>query len=215
MKKLFISILISVLIFTSLPASVFSAELHKLGNTTTVVGNMKYINPNIEFSEVELLNNEGYMGLSHINNMRAFSFWKDAALLKSMGIKKLYIYMNSWGGELDVAFAMVNIIEGLKKAGVTVVIEAPGMLGSAAVFVYSSASSRVAGESTILMFHPLSLGGAVIKKEKANELFTHTAIKILKKYSNLTEKTILKFIKDGSWIDVKTAKKYGIVDIIK
>lgn len=215
MKRLFISIVISVLIFTGCSASVSSNELQESGSTTTIVKNMDSENPDLEFNRIRILNNEGYINLSYINDMVSFIFWSDAILLKSTGIKKLYVYINSWGGSIDASFSIVSTIEDLKKSGVTVVVEAPGLVASAAIPVYCSASIRIASKNTVFMMHSLSFRINTQKEGEGKLLFNKNYARIVAKYSNLTEDMVLQFVENEIWLSADMAKEYNMVDIIK
>ena len=143
---------------------------------------------------------------------------------KKLG-KKMFptvtIRVSSCGGDVDVANAVISMMENLKRLGVEVNTEACGFVYSSGLLVFIHGMNRkfINKDFTYLMWHQcsLGLGGKMTDVETYVNFLKNKVWKSHEKYLmsvTTVNKDILseKCFNNTEWfIDYREAKKYGIV----
>lgn len=134
---------------------------------------------------------------------------------------KLNIRISSCGGNMDVANAIISMMENLKKLGVEINTEASGFVYSSGllVFIHGMKRTFLNKNFTFLMWHQCSMGLYGKMTDVATYLnFMKTKMwKVHESYlinNTLVTKELLseKCFNNTEWfIDYKEAKKLGIV----
>jgi ATP-dependent Clp protease protease subunit len=135
--------------------------------------------------------------------------------------KQLKLVINSTGGELGAAFAVIDIIRGSPIPIHTIGL---GCVASAAflIFIAGEKGHRILTPNTSVMSHQYTWG--VYGKEhelfstvKEYDLTTERVINHYKKCTKLSEKQIRQYLlpPHDVWLNAKQAKKLGICDKIK
>lgn len=138
----------------------------------------------------------------------------DTPIEKRIPIK---LYINSYGGELVAAYAIINAIE-LSKTPVWTIVT--GAAYSAGFFIYIAGHKRFAYPLASFLFHEGSTGSGVSDAHKFRNQadFYNKQLQQLKKhtlkYTNLTEEDYAKIQKDDYWLTADEAKGKGVVDYI-
>lgn len=136
--------------------------------------------------------------------------------------KPVRIIMNSPGGNIINAFALMDEISRVRSEGHRVTIEDYGMAASAAGWVLQAADVRAIGANSWVLIHEASSE----QQGKVNDLqaqlrFTSQLqdqfVQILARRSKLTAAEIHAHIDNGQdwWIPAQDALKYGLVDKIE
>ena len=148
----------------------------------------------------------GYILLANINNPRA---------------KYLKLIINSVGGDLNSAFAVVDILRGSPIPIHTIGL---GTVASAAfsIFIAGEKGHRTLTPNTSIMSHQYTWGAYGKEHElfstvKEYDLTTERVIKHYQKCTKLSEKQIRQYLlpPHDVWLSAKEAKKLGICDKIK
>ena len=135
--------------------------------------------------------------------------------------KFLQILINSNGGDLNAAFAVIDMMRGSPIPIRTVGL---GMIASAAfaMFIAGEKGHRTLTPNTSIMSHQYSWGSYGKEHElfstvKEYELTTDRMIKHYKKCTGLNEKKIRQYLlpPHDVWLSGKEAKKLGICDNVK
>ena len=135
--------------------------------------------------------------------------------------KYLQIVINSGGGDLNSAFAVIDVMKGSTIPIYTIGI---GLVASAAfaIFIAGKKGYRTLTPNTSIMSHQYTWGTYGKEHElfatvKEYELTTERMIKHYKKCTGLTEKKIRQYLLPAQdiWLSAKEAKKLGICDKIK
>ena len=135
--------------------------------------------------------------------------------------KHLQIVINSGGGDLNSAFAAIDVIKGSIVPIYTIGI---GLVASAAfaIFISGKKGYRTLTPNTSIMSHQYTWGTYGKEHElfatvKEYELTTERMIKHYKKCTGLTEKKIREYLLPAQdiWLSAKEAKQLGICDKIK
>lgn len=135
--------------------------------------------------------------------------------------KHLTLIINSPGGDLNAAFALIDIMRGSKIPVRTVGL---GEISSCGLLIFMSGEKgkRIITPNTSILSHQYSWGS----HGKEHELFARvrefelTSARLMshyKKCTGLDEKTIKKILlpAEDVWLDAKQAVKYGIADEVK
>ena len=137
----------------------------------------------------------------------------------------VYIFINSPGGSMHVASAIVDTMKALEAAGSKVYTINVAMAASAAAIIYSAGTKgcRYSYPSARIMFHQGRYIGIdadlkaedleIYKRELeiANEMFTS----LLVNASGMTLAEVKAMMSKDSYFSAKEAKKLGIVDKIQ
>ena len=135
--------------------------------------------------------------------------------------KYLQLIINSAGGDLNSAFAVIDTMKGSAIPVYTVGI---GCVASAAVliFIAGEKGKRVLTPNTSILSHQYSWGTygkehELIATTREYELTTQRMLKHYKKCTGLTEKKIRQHLlpPQDIWLSATEAKKLGICDSIK
>ena len=135
--------------------------------------------------------------------------------------KYLQLIINSGGGDLQAAFAVIDTMKG---SAIPVYTVGLGCVASAAVliFIAGEKGKRVLTPNTSVLSHQYSWGTYGKEHElfstvKEYELTTQRMIKHYKKCTGLTEKKIRDHLlpPQDVWLSAIQAKKLGICDSIK
>ena len=127
---------------------------------------------------------------------------------------KIYLHINSYGGELLASFSSVDYI---KNSPVPVVSIIEGCAASAATLMSVVASERYMTPSSWMLIHQLR-GGYWGKFEEMEEdlsnsrKFMEKIYEIYEAHTNLTRKELKKMLKRDEWWDYETCLKYGLID---
>ncbi len=135
--------------------------------------------------------------------------------------KYLQIVINSGGGDLQAAFALIDTMKG---SAIPVRTVGLGCVASAAVLIFISGDKghRVLTPNTSILSHQFSWGTygkehELIATTREYELTTQRMLKHYKKCTGLTEKKIRQHLlpPQDVWLSATEAKKLGICDSIK
>jgi ATP-dependent Clp protease protease subunit len=141
--------------------------------------------------------------------------------LSNPKLKHLQIVINSGGGDLSSAFAVIDVINGSAIPIYTIGI---GCVASAAfaIFITGEKGYRTLTPNTSIMSHQYTWGTYGKEHElfatvKEYELTTQRMISHYKRCTGLTEKKIRQYLLPAQdcWLSAKEAKKLGICDKIK
>lgn len=151
--------------------------------------------------------------------VRQLNLWIDGTKLP------VYIFINSPGGSMHVASAIVDTMKALEAAGSKVYTINVAMAASVAAIIYSAGTKgcRYSYPSARIMFHQGRYIGIdadlkaedleIYKRELeiANEMFTS----LLVNASGMTLAEVKAMMSKDSYFSAKEAKKLGIVDKIQ
>ena len=135
--------------------------------------------------------------------------------------KSLQIIINSPGGDLNAAFAVIDVMKGCPIPVHTVGL---GQIASAGfmMFIAGEKGHRVLTPNTSIMSHQYSWGSwgkehELVAVGKEFELTTERMINHYKKCTGLNEKQIRQYLLPATdvWLSAKESKKLGICDSIK
>ncbi len=141
--------------------------------------------------------------------------------LENPKAKYLQVLINSGGGDLNAAFAVIDIIRGSPIPVRTVGL---GTIASAAfaIFISGAKGHRTLTPNTSIMSHQYTWGAYGKEHElfstvKEYELTTQRMIAHYKKCTGLNEKKIRQYLlpPHDVWLSGKEAKKLGICDSVK
>jgi len=214
MKKLLFLLIIAVFMFSG--GTCFAEE--------EIKKSMDISNPNMELSgNCKILNNIAYLALS-ISSYDSKELWSDLKLLRDKKVDKLIIYMNSPGGAAHQGMSIADELRIFKASKIPIIIEARGMIASAAIPVFLSGDKRIASESTVFMIHPAALfkWGQFSEELKdlqnqANmlKLMNSNYANVVSSNSKLAKEEVLELLKKTTWYTSEEAMKMGFVDEIK
>ena len=135
--------------------------------------------------------------------------------------KYLQLVINSGGGDLQAAFALIDTMKG---SAIPVRTVGLGCVASAAVLIFISGEKghRVLTPNTSILSHQFSWGTYGKEHElfatvKEYELTTKRMINHYKKCTGLSEKKIREFLLPAQdvWMAANEAKKLGLCDSVK
>jgi ATP-dependent Clp protease protease subunit len=135
--------------------------------------------------------------------------------------KYLQLIINSGGGDLQAAFAVIDTMKG---SAIPVYTVGLGCVASAAIAIFMAGEKgkRVLTPNTSVLSHQYSWGTygkehELLATVKEYELTTKRMINHYKKCTGLTEKKIREFLLPAQdiWLSATEAKKLGICDSVK
>ena len=135
--------------------------------------------------------------------------------------KYLQLIINSGGGDLQAAFAVIDTMKG---SAIPVHTVGLGCVASAAIAIFMAGEKgkRVLTPNTSILSHQYSWGTygkehELLATVKEYELTTQRMLKHYKKCTGLNEKKIREFLLPAQdiWLSAIEAKKLGICDSIK
>jgi ATP-dependent Clp protease protease subunit len=134
--------------------------------------------------------------------------------------KELTLIINSPGGEVHSAFALIDVMKGsaipIKTVGL-------GMIASCGILTFMSGTKgrRVITPNTSILSHQYSWGSVgkeheLFARVREFELSTKRMVEHYKKCTGLSEKIVREVLlpAEDVWLDAKEAVKYGIADKI-
>ena len=136
-------------------------------------------------------------------------------------LKEIQIIINSPGGDLNAAFAVIDVMNG---ATIPIYTTGLGMVASAAfmIFIAGDKGKRTLTPNTSILSHQFSWGAwgkehELLAANKEFELTTKRMIDHYKRCTGLSEKKIRELLlpPQDVWLNAKEAKRYGICDQIK
>jgi len=135
--------------------------------------------------------------------------------------KELTLIINSPGGSVHAAFALIDTMKGsaipIKTVGL-------GLIASCGVLTFMSGTKgrRIITPNTSILSHQYSWGSSgkeheLFARVREFELSTERMIEHYKKCTGMTEKKIRELLlpAEDVWLSAKEAVKYGIADKIK
>lgn len=135
--------------------------------------------------------------------------------------KELTLVINSPGGSVHAAFALIDVMKGsaipIKTVGL-------GLIASCGVLTFMSGKkgSRILTPNTSILSHQYSWGSSgkeheLFARVREFELSTERMLEHYKKCTGLKEKVIREILlpPEDKWLSAKEAVKYGIADEIK
>ena len=135
--------------------------------------------------------------------------------------KYLQLVINSGGGDLNSAFAVIDTMKG---SAIPIYTVGLGLVASAAfaIFIAGEKGKRVLTPNTSILSHQYSWGiygkeHELLATTKEYELTTQRMINHYKKCTGLTEKKIREHLlpPQDVWLSATQAKKLGICDSVK
>jgi len=127
---------------------------------------------------------------------------------------KIYLHINSYGGELLACFSTLDYI---KNSPIPVVTIIEGCAASAATLISVVAKERYMTPSSWMLIHQLR-GGCWGKYEDMEEdlgnskKFMEKIYSVYEEHTKLDKKQLKKMLKRDEWWNYKTCLEYGLVD---
>lgn len=139
--------------------------------------------------------------------------------LESQGIKEIDLYINSNGGEVESAYAIIDYMQILKNRGILINTIGLGKVYSAAALILAYGSKRYATIDTTIMLHPIyvSLPEDNVDSQKSSIDFSHSQYREMmwrfaKQIGKADTDEVLNDIKDSLWLNMKQALNWGIIE---
>lgn len=135
--------------------------------------------------------------------------------------KHLTLVINSPGGEMHSAFALIDTMRGSKIPVHTIGL---GLIASCGLLTFMSGEKghRIITPNTSILSHQFSWGSAgkeheLFSRVREFELSTDRMIKLYKKCTGMKEEQIRKYLlpPEDVWLSAEEAVKHGIADKIK
>ncbi len=161
----------------------------------------------------EVFNDVAYIEiLRDISIEDSASLWAVTRSLKALGITKVQIYINNYGGSLLDGFALYDSVKELTTEGVSVEAYGDSIVASAALLVFAGADWRTASKNCVFMVHDPknSEDGSVVEDK-----FKRQYASILAACSSLSTDEWLVKMKNETWFTVQEALEWGLVDEIR
>jgi ATP-dependent protease ClpP protease subunit len=151
------------------------------------------------------------------------NLWQDLIVLKSLGIKKQSIYINSGGGSAYDGLGLADVIAYGISEGMEITTVAVGLVASAAVPVFASGQHRIAMPNAQFMVHPARLGkylayesiDDMATQKKMMEQLRDRYVGVLVDNSNLSKEDWEEKIKSTTYFSAKEAMEWGLVHEVK
>ena len=160
---------------------------------------------------------------SYISGADTLSLWKNIQIAKNQGIKTLHIYINSGGGSGFDGLGISDVIQAAQKDGMRVIMEANGLIASAAVPIFSVGDYRIASRGTMFMIHQAQLF-KFFSSEKQDDLIAQSDMLrlledrykcLIASRSKLSVEELTIKMARTTWFTAEQAKEWGLVDEIK
>jgi ATP-dependent Clp endopeptidase proteolytic subunit ClpP len=124
------------------------------------------------------------------------------------------LHINSFGGSLFAAMAVVDTIRNLKSDVHTYI---DGAAASAATIISVVGKKRYIGKNSMMLIHQLSTGAygkfSELEDDMENNKRLMQSIKnIYKQYTKVPMKKLDEILKHDIWFDATTCLEYGLVD---
>jgi len=183
---------------------------------------MEIANANLELSRCKMHKDSAYVTIESM--IWADEYWKDFKLLRSMGIKNVYIYLNSPGGSTSQGFAITDELRLLRESGVEIIIQARGTIASAAIPIFLAGTTRICTKNTIFLIHPSAIVKYGLFFETLKDIESQAEMMKLNRNmyadlvasrSNLEKEKVLELLGKDTWFGAEQAKDWGLVDRIE
>lgn len=129
----------------------------------------------------------------------------------------IHLHIQSYGGSLMHAFYIMDVIKTLKTPVYTYI---DGFAASAATLMSVCGKRRFMTESSVMLIHQLSSGGAAGKFEEIKNEYSNLVefMEIIKKtylnHGNISSHHLEDLLKQDLWLNSKKSLEYGFVDEI-
>lgn len=148
--------------------------------------------------------------------MRRINFYDDGSK------DPITLYLSSPGGECDAGWALIDMIEKVKKHGVTVRTICAGSCSSMAAVILAAGTKgeRYAFPSSRIMIHQAGIeltGGKlddIANTTKELQYWTDISAKYISKVSGKSVKEVEKELCYDNFMSANEAKKFGLIDKI-
>jgi ATP-dependent Clp protease protease subunit len=218
MNKLKKILLVGILLFIALPFSAFAES--------DVKKSMEVDNPELQYSpHCRIKGDTAYITITSIGSYNTQDIWCDLQLVKKNKMKKLVVYLNSPGGAAHQGMAITDEFRIFQEeCDIPIIIEARGLVASAAIPVLASGSKRICSRNTMFLIHPAALLKWGFFSETLKDLESQATMirmlrenyaNILVKHTKLTKEQVFNMMEKDTWFTAQTAKEYGLVDKIK
>ena len=132
-------------------------------------------------------------------------------------VPKIYLHINSSGGEL---FSSFNLADTVKRNKIPIVTIIEGSVASGATFISVSGSERLMSKNAFVMIHQLhgpAWGGTFSEAEDDYnncKLYMDKIMDLYEETTNLKKSQLQKMLKHDLYWDADTCLKYGLIDRI-
>lgn len=133
--------------------------------------------------------------------------------------KRLQFLICSEGGDMNAAFALIDVMKASKIPIHTVGL---GMVASAGLLIFMSGTNRILTPNTSILSHQWSWGAfgkehELFAQMKEYELVSERMISHYKKCTGQEESKIRRFLlpPEDVWLSAKEARKLGVCDSVK
>jgi len=129
----------------------------------------------------------------------------------------IHLHIQSYGGSLMQTFYVMDVIKTLKTPVYTYI---DGFAASAATLMSVSGKRRFMTESSVMLVHQLSSGGAAGKFEEIKNEYSNLVefMEIIKKtymnYGNISSQHLDDLLKQDLWLNSAKSLEYGFIDEI-
>ncbi|OGK20071.1 hypothetical protein A3C23_03800 [Candidatus Roizmanbacteria bacterium RIFCSPHIGHO2_02_FULL_37_13b] len=156
-----------------------------------------------------------YTGSVEPNNVNNTITWINNQINTIVGIKTLYFYLSSTGGDMDSA---IRLYDFLKSIPVKVIMIGFGQIDSAANTIYLAGEERIAVKNCRFFLHE-----GTFTMNQASALHVHEetllflkeilrrSIEIISAETKKSNNQIKKVLKDGTLLNTIDAQKFGMV----
>lgn len=182
-----------------------------------------YLEPEFDSTAKQIGDSVIFPIWSHISGNDTLALFKTIQVMKYKKLTKLYIYLNSGGGSAFDGLGICDVILAAQNDGLSVTVEANGLVASAAVPIFAVCQKRISAPGTIFMIHEVSLF-KFISDEKKGDLVAQTKMvdllesrynQLIADHSKLSVEELKTKCKDTTWFTAKEALEWGLVDEIK
>jgi len=172
------------------------------------------------------LNNGQITIIGDINEELYLQVSKQLRWLRKLDVSRVRIYINSQGGEVESALAIIDEFKLFQQKGShkEVWTIATGNCCSAAAFILAYGSKRFATDNATIMVHPISYDpgegehqSTKTYVEYAERLYKNVMWPLAARCGRKSTKEVEKFIEEirnGKWMEPEEAKEFGIIDDI-
>lgn len=166
--------------------------------------------------ENDMLENRIILLKDEINNTSANDLIFKLLYLDSINTNDIYLYINSYGGEVTQGLAIIDTMNYIKSKVITIVI---GVAYSMAAIILTEGNKRYALPHSEIMIHEPSTStkgkasDIISSSERINETRNLLA-SIIKKKSPKTLKKILTDMNRDYFLTPSEALEYGLIDKI-
>jgi len=187
-----------------------------------VAKSMSVKNPNLELSQCKIHGDAAYVTIDVM--AWADEYWQDFKLLRDMGIKRLYVYLNSPGGSSAEGFAITDELRLLRESGVEIIMQGRGNIASAAIPVFLQGTERICTSTTVFLIHPSAIVKWGLFFETLKDIEAQAEMMKINRAnyagavasrSGLSVDELLEMLEKDTWFTAEKAKDWGLVDRIE